>query len=101
MLALTVGADNAVAQALYRKLGYVRTAEPPRRVHGTVQLRTGPLEVDDVLLPFEKRSDGRLSRSLPEHPAVPLRVLGGVDAKAGPWLLGLAQDRRAGGARCS
>jgi GNAT superfamily N-acetyltransferase len=55
VLALTVGAGNAAAQALYRKLGYVRTAEPPRRVQGTVQLRTGPIEVDDVLLPLEKR----------------------------------------------
>jgi ribosomal protein S18 acetylase RimI-like enzyme len=55
VLALTVGADNTAAQALYRKLGYVRTAEQPRRVQGTVQLRTGPIEVDDVLLPLEKR----------------------------------------------
>jgi hypothetical protein len=54
-LSLTVGAGNAEAQALYRKLGYARTAEPPRRVKGTVQLRTGPIEVDDVLLPLEKR----------------------------------------------
>jgi ribosomal protein S18 acetylase RimI-like enzyme len=55
VLSLTVGAGNAAAQALYRKLGYVRTAEPPRHVQGTVQLRTGPMEVDDVLLSFEKR----------------------------------------------
>jgi GNAT superfamily N-acetyltransferase len=55
VLSLTVGAGNAEAQALYRKLGYVRTAEPSRRVQGTVQLRTGPIEVDDVLLPLEKR----------------------------------------------
>ena len=55
VLALTAGAENTAAQALYRKLGYVRTAEKPRRVQGTVQLRTGPIEVDDVLLPFEKR----------------------------------------------
>lgn len=55
VLSLTVGAGNEGAQALYRKLGYMRTAEPPRRVQGTVQLRTGPIEVDDVLLPLEKR----------------------------------------------
>lgn len=55
VLSLTVGAGNAAALALYRKLGYLRTAEPPRRVTGTVQLRTGPIEVDDVLLPLEKR----------------------------------------------
>jgi ribosomal protein S18 acetylase RimI-like enzyme len=55
VLSLTVGAGNAAAQALYRKLGYVRTGEPSRRVQGTIMLRTGPIEVDDVLLPFEKR----------------------------------------------
>ena len=55
VLALTVSVSNAPAQALYRKLGYVRTADPPRRVQGTVQLRSGPLEVDDTLLTFEKR----------------------------------------------
>jgi [ribosomal protein S18]-alanine N-acetyltransferase len=55
VLSLTVGARNEAALALYRKLGYLRTAEPPRRVSGTVQLRTGPIEVDDVLLPLEKR----------------------------------------------
>jgi [ribosomal protein S18]-alanine N-acetyltransferase len=55
VLSLTVGAGNEAAQALYRRLGYERTAEPPRRVTGTVQLRTGPIEVDDVLVPLEKR----------------------------------------------
>jgi [ribosomal protein S18]-alanine N-acetyltransferase len=55
VLSLTVGEGNPAAQALYRRLGYVRTAEPPRRVRGTIPLRTGPIEVDDVLLPFEKR----------------------------------------------
>ena len=55
VLSLTVGKANEAAQALYRKLGYMRTAEPPRRVQGTVQLRTGPIEVDDVLLPLAKR----------------------------------------------
>ena len=55
VLSLTVGEGNAAARALYRRLGYVRTAEPPRRVKGTVVLRTGPIEVDDVLLPLEKR----------------------------------------------
>ena len=40
--------------ALYERLGYVRTGDPPRRVVGTVQLRTGPIEVDDTLLRYEK-----------------------------------------------
>jgi ribosomal protein S18 acetylase RimI-like enzyme len=55
VLSLTVGMDNEAAQALYRALGYVRTEERPRRVRGIVQLRRGPIEVDDVLLPFAKR----------------------------------------------
>jgi hypothetical protein len=28
-------------------------------VHGTIQIRTGPLEVDDTLLTWEKSLDGR------------------------------------------
>jgi GNAT superfamily N-acetyltransferase len=55
VLSLTVGVGNEAAQALYRGLGYARTAAPPRHVRGTVQLRTGPIEVDDVLLQFAKR----------------------------------------------
>jgi ribosomal protein S18 acetylase RimI-like enzyme len=55
VLSLTVGVGNDAAQALYRSLGYVRTEERPRRIRGIVQLRTGPIEVDDVLLPFAKR----------------------------------------------
>ena len=46
------------AQALYRKLGFADTGIPPRRVQGTVQIRTGPLEVDDTLLTWEKRLSG-------------------------------------------
>ena len=52
-LRVTVSADSPAAQALYRKLGFVDTGIPPRRVQGTVQIRTGPLEVDDTLLTWE------------------------------------------------
>jgi ribosomal protein S18 acetylase RimI-like enzyme len=52
-LRVTVSADSPDAQALYRKLGFVDTGVPPRRVQGTVQIRTGPLEVDDTLLTWE------------------------------------------------
>lgn len=51
---VTVSVDNDVARALYESLGYVDTGIPARRVRGTVELRTGPLEVDDTLYVFEK-----------------------------------------------
>jgi len=55
VLRLEVSAGDEVAQALYRGLGYADAGLPPRRVRGTVMLRTGPLEVDDTLLAWEKR----------------------------------------------
>jgi ribosomal protein S18 acetylase RimI-like enzyme len=54
VLTLTVSTDNAAAQSLYRKLGYRDSGRPPRRVRGTVEIRTGPLEVDDTLLTWQK-----------------------------------------------
>jgi proline iminopeptidase len=54
VLTLTVGAANEPAQALYRSLGYRDSGSPPQRVQGTVQIRTGPLEVDDTLLTWRK-----------------------------------------------
>lgn len=58
-LRVTVSVDNAAAQALYRTLGYGDAGLPPRRVRGTVMIRTGPLEVDDTLLTWDKRLSGR------------------------------------------
>jgi [ribosomal protein S18]-alanine N-acetyltransferase len=52
-LRVTVSVDSPDAQALYRKLGFADIGIPPRRVQGTVQIRTGPLEVDDTLLTWE------------------------------------------------
>ena len=54
-LRLGVGADNAPAQALYRRWGYLDAGMAPQRVKGTVQVRTGPIEVDDTILIWEKR----------------------------------------------
>jgi ribosomal protein S18 acetylase RimI-like enzyme len=51
---LTVSVDNDVAQTLYRRLGYLDAGVAPKRVQGTIQIRTGPLEVDDTLLTWEK-----------------------------------------------
>ena len=57
-LRLSVSVDNDAALALYRGLGYGDVGIPPRRVHGTVQIRTGPIEVDDTLLTWEKSLTG-------------------------------------------
>ena len=54
VLTLTVSIDNEAAQAVYRALGYRDAGVPPRRVRGTVQIRSGPLEVDDTLLTWER-----------------------------------------------
>jgi len=57
-LRVTVSVDNAAAQALYRRLGYSDSGMPPRRAQGTVMIRTGPLEVDDTLLTWDKPLSG-------------------------------------------
>jgi ribosomal protein S18 acetylase RimI-like enzyme len=54
-LRVTVSVNNPAAQALYRKLGYADVGLPPRHVRGTILIRTGPLEIDDTLLTWEKR----------------------------------------------
>ena len=54
VLRISVSVDSEPAQALYRRLGYVDTGLPPVRVQGVVQIRTGPLAVDDTLLTWEK-----------------------------------------------
>lgn len=53
-LRLSVSVDNDAALTLYRHLGYGDVGIPPRRVQGTIQIRTGPVEVDDTLLTLEK-----------------------------------------------
>ena len=53
-LRLGVSVENAPAQALYRGCGYVDAGLAPRRVKGTIAIRTGPIEVDDTILIWEK-----------------------------------------------
>jgi ribosomal protein S18 acetylase RimI-like enzyme len=53
-LRVTVSVDNAPAQALYRACGYVDVGIPRKRVQGTIMIRTGPIDVDDTLLTWEK-----------------------------------------------
>ncbi len=45
---------NDVARTLYESLGYLDVGIAPRRVLGTIEIRTGPIEVDDTLLTLEK-----------------------------------------------
>jgi GNAT superfamily N-acetyltransferase len=54
VLRLTVSVDNDAAQALYAACGYRDTGAPPTRVKGTIMIRTGPIDVDDTLLTWEK-----------------------------------------------
>jgi ribosomal protein S18 acetylase RimI-like enzyme len=56
-LRIAVSIDNQPAQALYRACGYMDAGLPPKRVEGTIEIRTGPIEVDDTLLTWEKRLD--------------------------------------------
>lgn len=56
-LRLGVGVDNTAAQTLYRQCGYVDAGVAPKHVKGTIQIRTGPIEVDDTILTWEKRLD--------------------------------------------
>lgn len=49
-----VGIDNKPAQALYLACGYADLGLEPRHVTGTIQIRAGPIEVDDVIITWEK-----------------------------------------------
>jgi GNAT superfamily N-acetyltransferase len=49
-ISISASIANEGALRLYRRLGYRDAGVPPKRVQGTVMVRTGPLEVDDTLL---------------------------------------------------
>lgn len=53
-LRVTVSADNDVARVLYANRGYGDVGIAPRRVAGTIVIRSGPIEVDDTILTWEK-----------------------------------------------
>ena len=57
-LRLTVGIDNTAAQALYRSCGFADAGLTPIRVKGRIEIRTGPIDVDDTLLVWEKPLSG-------------------------------------------
>jgi GNAT superfamily N-acetyltransferase len=54
-LRLSVSVGNQGAQKLYRSLGFVDVGVAPKIVRGTIQIRTGPLELNDTMLTWEKR----------------------------------------------
>ena len=56
-LRLGVSVDNTPAQALYHGCGYVDAGVAPKRVTGRIEIRTGPIEVDDTILTWEKHLD--------------------------------------------
>ena len=60
-VSLGVSVDGGAAQAFYRRCGYIDSGDAPRRVKGTIEIRTGLIDVDDTLLTWEKR----LSDSVP------------------------------------
>ena len=54
-LRLSVSVRNLGAQELYRSLGFTDVGVAPKIVRGTIQIRTGPIEVDETMLTWEKR----------------------------------------------
>ena len=49
-ISISASTANEGALRLYRRLGYRDAGLPPKRVQGTITVRTGPMEVDDMLL---------------------------------------------------
>jgi GNAT superfamily N-acetyltransferase len=53
-ISLSVGHRNDAARRLYERLGYADAGVEPVRVVGTIELRGGPIEVDDTLVYLTK-----------------------------------------------
>jgi hypothetical protein len=49
-----MSARDPDVQRLYRSLGFVDVGIAPLEVHGIISIRTGPIDVDDTLLTWEK-----------------------------------------------
>jgi GNAT superfamily N-acetyltransferase len=49
-ISISASIANDGALRLYRRLGYRDAGLPPKRVQGTIVVRSGPMEVDDTLL---------------------------------------------------
>jgi len=61
-----VAIDNDPAQALYRTSGFSDIGLDPRPVKGTIMIRTGPIEVDDVLITWQKDLAEAVGPGLPD-----------------------------------
>jgi ribosomal protein S18 acetylase RimI-like enzyme len=48
-LSISASVANEDALRLYRRLGYADAGVAPQRANGTIQLRSGSIEVDDTL----------------------------------------------------
>jgi GNAT superfamily N-acetyltransferase len=53
-ISISASIANDGALRLYRRLGYRDAGLPPKRVQGTIVVRSGPMEVDDTLLSLIK-----------------------------------------------
>lgn len=53
-LRVSFATHNEPAQTLYRRCGYGDAGLEPRHVKGTIHIRTGAIEVDEVLVTWEK-----------------------------------------------
>ena len=60
-----VAIDNDPAQALYRTSGFSDIGLDPRPVKGTIVIRTGQIEVDDVLITWQKDLTKAIGPRLP------------------------------------
>jgi len=49
-MSISASIANEGALRLYRRLGYRDAGLPPKRIRGTIDVRGGPIEVDDTLL---------------------------------------------------
>ena len=49
-ISISASTANEGALRLYRRIGYRDAGLPPKRVQGTIMVRTGPIEVEDTLL---------------------------------------------------
>jgi GNAT superfamily N-acetyltransferase len=55
---VSVGIENEPAQTLYRSCGYADIGLEPRHVKGPIKIRTGTIDVDEVLLTWAKWRPG-------------------------------------------